>query len=735
MSTTRAWLRMGRQARPGAAAAIWPVVLAVATVVIIAVATALTAAVAVYDGRDVREAARTPVIAPDDVDAELLWLDTHDSVGLRDATVISLVPLREDAPLPPGVPRWPAEGEALLSPALAAAGSSEGIASRYGRVIGVVGAEGLASPTELLAYVRPPLADVVDVDVMLRVSGFGEPVAYGLIGEAADVQPLRNLLALMAVALGAATLLVIGVAVRAGQVERQRQAVILDMLGARRTERWLWAWGAVARPVSLGITIATAAVAGLFVRDWTLPGRGYVIRADDMRAAAGPLLATAAVAALVVVGMSILAARPRAAAAARPRPAVPAWPRWRALVCAAGAPVAVAAVLTVRHGGSVVALMVYFGAVIVTVSQLPALVGYLTVRAARALRRRGERSASPDELVAGAGLVHDARAVVRFASLIAVAMVIFTQAQSYLALGSDTVRDAAAVRAAVDGRFVSVLSFPGTEAAWPQVAADLRSELGLSTVWVVESFDPDGEVSTSVHGSSDDLALLGIADQATTLDLESIPGRAGLALRYNSSARQVDVVRADAADWIQADGAGDRQGTGLVFSPDMAQIDLPAVKSTVYAVATPTWRVEYPGDVWLLGNLLGRHQAGWVGWFGAIGVTLLAVGACGGAADDIRRSAARLAPLSSLYARPGITRRIVAWRLAVPLAVALVCGAVISLMLGSVLRVGTGTAVDLVPLLLGIGFAVALTGAGVWWLAVLSLRHATTRWDGRGASE
>lgn len=728
----RIWQRLGRRARPGAGVAIWPAVLAVATAAVVVVATAFAAAVAVYAARDDREAARTPVVAEDADRAELLWRDSHDSVGLRDATVVSLVPLHAGAPLPPGVAAWPAAGEAVLSPALVAAGADEGIGSRYGRTVGLISEDGLASPAELLAYVRPSDAAVLDADGMLPVSRFGEPVAYGLIGEAAEVQPLRNLLALMAVTLAVPALLLLGVAVRASQVERQRQAVLLHVLGARRGERWSWAWGAVARPVTAGLTVASAVLAAALTRDWALPGRGYVVAAADMRHSAGTLLLTAVVAGLLVVVVAIDAARPRLAAATRPRPVGARWPAWRALTCLVAAPVAVVAALVVRQGGSVAALLVYLVAVVVTISQLPALVGYLVARLGGALRENGSLRSSPDRLVAGAGLAHDARAVVRSAGLIAVAMVLVTQAQSYLALTSDTVREAEAVRAAVDGRFVSVLNPPGTERSWPQVDSVVRSGLGLDAVWLVESVDDDGAVSTAVHGTPDSLASLGIGGDVTTVDLESVPGRAGVALRYTSGSDVVAVEMSGVADWIDDSASSGHQVSALVFAPDLSRIDLPALKAAVYDVATPAWRVEHPGDVWLLGNLLGRHQAGWVGWFGAVGITLLAVGACGAAADDVRRSAARLAPLASLYARPGTTRRVVAWRLGVPLGVAVACGAVISLMLGSVLRVGTGTTVDLLPLLISISASVALAGAGVWGAAVFSIRRTSRRWDGRG---
>ncbi|MDK8450279.1 hypothetical protein [Corynebacterium mastitidis] len=72
-----------------------------------------------------------------------------------DASAVYLWPLVEDAPLPPGVAQWPAPGEAVLSPALREMAAEEGLDSRYGRVAGTIGPEGLATSGEPLAYVVP----------------------------------------------------------------------------------------------------------------------------------------------------------------------------------------------------------------------------------------------------------------------------------------------------------------------------------------------------------------------------------------------------------------------------------------------------------------------------------------------------------------------------------------------------------------------------------------------------
>ncbi|WP_157963979.1 hypothetical protein [Actinocorallia populi] len=70
---------------------------------------------------------------------------------------------------PPGLRKWPADGEVFVSPALQSA--VPGIAKRYGNPAGMIDPHGLAHPGEWLVYVGASL----ERHDVIRVDGFGGP--------------------------------------------------------------------------------------------------------------------------------------------------------------------------------------------------------------------------------------------------------------------------------------------------------------------------------------------------------------------------------------------------------------------------------------------------------------------------------------------------------------------------------------------------------------------------------
>ncbi|WP_409469644.1 hypothetical protein [Streptomyces sp. HC307] len=150
-------------------------------------AVGLVAADAASEGRLERSLARTPrfVYAHKSEQPRALWSWQVADIDGMPYDVVFLEPLAEDAPLPPGLARWPVPGEVFLSEALREVGGGESIAARYGRYGGAIAPAGLEAPSERFAYVRPA-ARVLDKDEMQAVSGFGETSGdgfSGLVGE------------------------------------------------------------------------------------------------------------------------------------------------------------------------------------------------------------------------------------------------------------------------------------------------------------------------------------------------------------------------------------------------------------------------------------------------------------------------------------------------------------------------------------------------------------------------
>jgi hypothetical protein len=131
------------------------------------------------------------------------------------------------SPLPPGLARLPKPGTAVVSPALVKLLGSPGtelLRERFGKVSSTIGAEGLAGPDELLAYVTLPR----------DVPTAGLPILDGQ----APVTPARSgawiFFAIALVAFAVPVGLFVIVAIRVSTTSRQQRLAALRLVGASR---------------------------------------------------------------------------------------------------------------------------------------------------------------------------------------------------------------------------------------------------------------------------------------------------------------------------------------------------------------------------------------------------------------------------------------------------------------------------------------------------------------------
>ncbi|MFF4411352.1 hypothetical protein ACFYY8_02425 [Streptosporangium sp. NPDC001559] len=270
--------------------------LLVASCVLAVVASSMVLAVATYEGRAARDRARGPIITGTAHGAVAWWASRFDSVEGLQHSVVFVEPLDASAPPPPGLARWPAPGEAMLSPELLRRGATEDVRTRYGRFGGLIGREGLLSPSERLAYVRPPTPpNAVERDSWMPISGFGR--SFPLV-ETLDQRDLSEVL----LALGALTLV---------------PALALMAVAARRAPRTGNRTGPRWRRASAGVgerfpPLAAGSVAGGLVLvlaacvDLPVPVTGYVLNSADVRAA-WPL-GCAAILTSLAIGLVLVAA-------------------------------------------------------------------------------------------------------------------------------------------------------------------------------------------------------------------------------------------------------------------------------------------------------------------------------------------------------------------------------------------------------------------------------------------
>lgn len=140
-----------------------------------------------------------------------------------------LQPGSDDAPLPPGVTRQLAPGDVVLSPALErllASDDGAALRGRWGdRVVGTIGAEGLAGPGELTFYLG---TDRLTEETANRIQSFG-----GATTPEEGISPVLMLLALVGmVVLLLPVAIFVSTAVRFGSESRDRRLAAVRLVGA-----------------------------------------------------------------------------------------------------------------------------------------------------------------------------------------------------------------------------------------------------------------------------------------------------------------------------------------------------------------------------------------------------------------------------------------------------------------------------------------------------------------------
>lgn len=270
-----------------------------------------------YAAREDRSAARTDMTfsaPPPRSDATVLVADagtTFRGTAIRGRL---LQPEGPRAPLPPGVARFPAAGEIVVSPALAERlRSQEGELLRTRlpyRVVGEIGHAGLEGPGEYAYYLgsdrlaaAAPRAGSADYSGVRRIDHFGGD------GSSDGLDPVLALLAAIAfAALLLPVAVFIGAAVRFGGEARDRRLAALRLVGAdARMARRIAAGEAL-----LGALLGLVLGALMFLLGRQLAERiqlrGLSAFAADMRPSAtfALLIAVAVPAAAVVVTLIAL---------------------------------------------------------------------------------------------------------------------------------------------------------------------------------------------------------------------------------------------------------------------------------------------------------------------------------------------------------------------------------------------------------------------------------------------
>ncbi|MEU3547280.1 ABC transporter permease [Streptomyces longwoodensis] len=203
-------------------------------VALLLLSTALPNALSVRDHREKARSdytyAPTPPPRGDDT---LVIADTNTTFREKDVRGRLVEPEGPKAPLPPGVDRYPARGEMVVSPALERLLRSDDAALLRQRlpyeVVGTIHESGLIGSHELAYYAGASgLADRIDGSQVARLKEFGSP---NPVAERADpVLVLLNLVVIVVLLMPVAVF--IAAAVRVGGERRDRRLAALRLVGS-----------------------------------------------------------------------------------------------------------------------------------------------------------------------------------------------------------------------------------------------------------------------------------------------------------------------------------------------------------------------------------------------------------------------------------------------------------------------------------------------------------------------
>ncbi|MFG2092864.1 ABC transporter permease [Streptomyces sp. NPDC048612] len=724
-------LRIGRAAgRRAGGSQVRAVALLLATAVLALGLTAVAATYAVYDGIGQRTAARglqfqdafpaRPVTALAKAD--------FDEAGGRQFSLVYVRPLSSRTAPPPGVDRWPAPGEAVLSPELTRLLRSEGAVHRYGEVVGTIGDTGLAGPGERYAYVNPTDRQL-DRRSAYPVVGFG---AGGM--PTGDVRFIADrgtfLTALYLILLPAAALAF--VAVRTGAAGRDRRTALVSALGGGRGHRALLHLGEAAVPVTAGAVLGTLpAVAVTALGDIRLPWITYWLSSADLRrwwvaivlsglaAWAGMLLLVC----LVHRPATRRTSRSTRLAAHRGRAV-----HWAALACPVllFATVWGPAQLDPSHYADL-RMRLYNTGVVAVMATFPCAVAVAAAALGPRLARWSRRTGDAGALVSGRYTAAHPGATARVVAGVGIALVLVSQVQLKNAQFGANARAAEATARRVGHSILLV---------------NLSDQLPLRRVGEVLGRLPAGVESFAVYRPKNPTAAAPARVQGPCHTLRTLRLRCS-ARPATVSARVADQRLVEALRWVgpAVDRFEVRQGPVLPGQASSAPaklvlvatggMDLPQaeIKQRLRdSLPVASAGADAPGAEWLVGARESAAHGRWVIFFGVPGVLIVALAVALANLAEFLRFSRKVAPLSVLTGTRKVYYSTAAWALLVPLLAAIATSVITADRLAAPQeRAAAGVALSGDVLATTAG-ALAILALLTWWWGARAAVRQSGRW-------
>ncbi|MEV5508537.1 hypothetical protein [Streptomyces orinoci] len=632
-----------------------------------------------YQGIEERTAARAVQYAgaPDRKPVAML-LDGFDDVDGLQHSVVYLRPAGPGVPPPPGVRRWPAPGEAVLSPKLAELLEARGAKERFGKVEGKIADSGLASPGEELAYVNPTESQFRNAKFR-QVFGFGKP-GQGIFGDPLFIKERSRLLNALYLFLVPAAVLAV-VAARMGSSGRDKRTALVSALGGGwRARLWL-NLGESTSPVLLGALMGSLpGIAVALTADVRLPWIDYWMSSSDLRHWLWALACAGGAAVVLLLGLVCVlhrAGSKRAPGSTRLSARRGQALRWAALAC----PLLVFATvwgpeqLDPEQYGDL-RRSLYNAGVAAVLLTLPCAVAVVVMAAGGRLASSARRTGQAGALVAGRDVAKHPGTVARLVAGVGIAMVAVSQVQLTSVQFSAS---AAAARqtAARIGKSVLVMELRPNRVEKTQLDDVLRRlPPETQTLALIPAHDPG--TGPLLRGSCSVLTALRLGCPAERQTF-AVPGpnpRVAEAVRWTGPMLHNFEVQQGAPlqDWPKS-------GVQTLLLASAHGRDLPVddIKQLVRdRLPVASGQVDVPGASWLQGANLGAAHGRWVKFLGVPGVFILGLAFVLSSLAEFVRFSAFVAPLSVLTGRRRIFYSTALWSLLAPMLVAIGASFVVS---------------------------------------------------------
>ncbi|GAA3169529.1 MULTISPECIES: hypothetical protein [Streptomyces] len=712
------------------------VALLLATAVLTLGLTSMIAVHAAYEGIALRSANRALQFKdafPDRQPVALGKNDFDESDG-RQFSLVYLRPLTKDMPLPPGIDRWPAPGEALLSPSLVQALRSEGAVGRYGKVVGTIRDEGLASPGERYGYINPTDRQL-DKKAALSVVGFGgeKGLRTGDPLFVADEGKFLTALYLILVPAGALAV----VAARMGSAGRDKRTALISALGGGGRHRVLLNVGESAAPILAGAALGM--LPGLCVPatgNLRLPWINYWVSAADLQrwwwAVPVAGCVAAAVLLLLVCALHRTGRRGRTRAtrlAAHKGQMV----RWAALACpllVVGTVWGPAQLDPAQY--SDLRMKLYNTGVVAAMATLPCAVAVgaaaLGARLARSTRRTGGAGA----LIAGRHASAHPGVVSRLVAGVGIALVLVSQVQLKNSQFGESARAAQATVNRVGTSMLLMHIEPGGPTRRQLDPVLQRFPRGTEMIALYPPTDPAPGGVVRLQGSCPAL-------QAVQLTCSQKPA--------STAARSADQRIAEAVLWtspgsehisaqqgpVLPAGTGGGPRTVVLASSDGKDLPEAQINQLLRdALPLAAVTVESPGGSWLVGANNQVAHGRWVVFFGLPGVLIVALAIVLANLAEFLRFSHVVAPLSVLTGERKIYYSTALWTLLVPMLATIATSVIVASWL-AMPQVSAANGVELSSgMLAATAGSLATLAVLTWWWGSCAAQRQSSQWRPHG---